>query len=71
MAQFVAAGLPLLVTRATLLVDKARLLPGATFVVSGAVWGRSRCMRMCWYYLGVVRRLLGQLQAGVHAELLA
>jgi hypothetical protein len=38
-AQFVAAGLPLLVTSATLLVDKARLLPGSTFVVGGGVLG--------------------------------
>ncbi len=33
-AQFVAAGLPILVTTACLLVDKARLLPGSSFVVS-------------------------------------
>jgi hypothetical protein len=39
-AQFVAAGLPLLVTSATLLVDKARLLPGSTFVVGGGPLGR-------------------------------
>jgi hypothetical protein len=33
-AQFVAAGLPIVVTTACLLVDKARLLPGSSFVVS-------------------------------------
>lgn len=35
-AQFVEAGLPLLVTTECLLVDKARLLPHSTFVVRGA-----------------------------------
>lgn len=35
-AQFVAAGLPVVVTTACLLVDKARLLPHSTFVVSVA-----------------------------------
>ncbi len=33
-AQFVAAGLPILVTTACLLVDKARLLSKSSFVVS-------------------------------------
>lgn len=33
-AQFVEAGLPVLVTTACLLVDKARLLPKSSFVVS-------------------------------------
>jgi hypothetical protein len=32
--QFVQAGLPILVTTACLLVDKAHLLPHSTFVVS-------------------------------------
>lgn len=36
-SQFVEAGLPLLVTTACLLVDKARLLPHSTFVVSQSV----------------------------------
>lgn len=35
-AQFVDTGLPVLVTAAPLLVDKARLLPGSSFVVSVA-----------------------------------
>lgn len=46
-AQFTALDLPVLVTAAPLLVDKARLLPGAVFVVScilssiqqSVVWG--------------------------------
>ncbi|WIA37878.1 hypothetical protein OEZ86_014725 [Tetradesmus obliquus] len=48
-AQFVAAGLPLLVTRATLLVDKARLLPGATFVLG---WDTAVRIVMPKYYGG-------------------
>ncbi|KAF6262762.1 hypothetical protein COO60DRAFT_1635750 [Scenedesmus sp. NREL 46B-D3] len=46
-AQFVAAGLPLLVTSATLLVDKARLLPGSTFVLG---WDTAVRIVMPKYY---------------------
>lgn len=38
-AQFVEAGLPVLVTTECLLVDKARLLPHSVFVVSKAAFG--------------------------------
>lgn len=40
--QFVAAGLPLLVTTACLLLDKARLLPHSTFVVGAG--GGAACV---------------------------
>ncbi|KAF8058477.1 hypothetical protein HT031_005601 [Scenedesmus sp. PABB004] len=48
-AQFVAAGLPLLVTSAPLLVDKARLLPGATFVLG---WDTAARVVLPKYYGG-------------------
>eukprot|EP00879_Flechtneria_rotunda_P007397 GHRR01007759.1.p1 GENE.GHRR01007759.1~~GHRR01007759.1.p1 ORF type:complete len:275 (+),score=104.69 GHRR01007759.1:1421-2245(+) len=46
-AQFVTAGLPVLITAAPLLVDKARLLPGATFVLG---WDTAVRIVMPKYY---------------------
>jgi hypothetical protein len=73
-AQFVAAGLPLLVTSATLLVDKAQLLPGSTFVVSAAAHEQGSVRVLMFAYLdccwtsclaGAVTRAVGVQACGM------